>query len=54
MDRLIAVANIQYFRERLAGAIDEREIKDLRFLIAREERRLRDISFSKEQITTCH
>lgn len=54
MDRLIAAANIQYFRERLAGAVDQREIKDLRFLIAREECRLRDISSSKEQITTRH
>ncbi len=54
MDRLIAAANIQYFRERLAGAVDEREIKDLRFLIAREECRLRDIGSSKEQITTRH
>ena len=44
MDRLIGTANIQYFRERLAAAREEREIKDLRFLIAREECRLRDAS----------
>jgi len=54
MDRLVAAANIQYFRERLTGATDEREVKDLRFLIAREECRLRDISSSKEQIASCH
>jgi hypothetical protein len=54
MDRLIATANIQYFRERLAAATEEREIIDLRFLIAREECRLRDASPPKEQITTCH
>lgn len=54
MDRLVAAANIQYFRERLIGATDEREVKDLRFLIAREECRLRDISSSKEQIISCH
>ena len=44
MDRLVAAANLQYFRERLANATDDKMIMDLRFLLAREECRLRDAS----------
>jgi hypothetical protein len=54
MDRLITIANIQYFRERLAAAMDESEITELSFLLAREKCRLRGISPRQAQITTRH
>jgi hypothetical protein len=54
MDRLVAAANLQYFRERLANATDDKMIMDLRFLLAREECRLRDASPSREQVSARH
>jgi hypothetical protein len=54
MDRLIVTANIQYFRERLAAATDDIEVKELWFLLTREEGHLMDIIHRERQTKTRH